>query len=263
MFIIYYPGENPIHFIKLQPMKKVWVIILILNLLNKSLFSQNNFVTGERLEYQIHYGPLNAGIINTSLNLVDLDGQQVYHSRAIAKSVGLADKLYKIRDIYEGYFDTVTILPLKSIRDISEGRYKKYNVVHYDHNNLMANSIRSGEQEIPPDIRDMTSAFYYVRTIDYDTLVMGDIILLNTFFDDELFPFDIRYKGREEIKTKTGVFNCIKLVPFVEPGRIFKSEDDMTVWISDDPNHVPIRVRFNLIVGAILCDLISYSGLKY
>ena len=212
---------------------------------------------------QIYFGPVNAGLVEAHLEKVLYEGKNLYHASALARTTGLADRLYKVRDVYEGYFDSVSLLPVKSIRDISEGRYKKYNEVTYDHKNLKAFSLKSGEQEIPANIMDMATTFYYIRNINYDTMSHGQIIDINTFFDDEIFPFDMRYYGREVLKTRGGTFNCIKLVPFVEPGRIFESEDDMTIWISDDLNHVPVRVRFNLIIGSIKCDLIEYSGLKY
>ena len=72
----------------------------------------------------------------------------------------------------------------------------------------------------------------------------------------------MRYRGREVIKTRKGKYKVIKLVPYVEPGRIFNDEDDMTIWLSDDRNRVPIRIRMDLKVGSIKADLIDYSGLK-
>ena len=157
----------------------------------------------------------------------------------------------------------IPCLPYKSIRDIREGKYKKYNQVYYDHPNLKVTNIDKKVFEVPPDIRDMVSVFYYIRNIDFDTLKNGDIIHINTFFDNEIFPFDMRFRGRETLKTRMGKYNCIKLVPYVEPGRIFNDEDDMSIWLSDDRNRVPIRVSFDLKVGSIKCDLIEYSGLKY
>jgi len=224
--------------------------------------AQHNFQAGEVLEYVLHFGPINAGKATGTLTYATVDGKKVFHSEMLAVSTGLADKLYKVRDIYASHFDPVTLLPVKSNRDISEGRYKKKDMVTYDHARGKAYS-HTGEHDVPKDIRDMVSVLYYVRSLDFDTIQVGDIIPINTFFDDELFPFDIRYRGREEVKVRLGKFNCLKLVPYVEPGRIFESEDDMTIWISDDANKIPVRVKFDLIVGSIKCDLTGYSGLKY
>lgn len=223
----------------------------------------NRYKSGEKLRFVIHYGPFDGGYVDAELNKVLFEGKEVYHSKMLAKSVGLADKLYKVRDEYQAWFDPETNLPYKSIRDISEGRYTKYNVVRYYHSDLKVVNIDSDTFEVSPDIRDMVTVFHYIRNQDFENMKYDEVIKINTFFDNEIFPFDMRYRGVETIKTRMGTYECIRLVPYVEPGRIFKSEDDMSIWLSNDRNRVPIRVRFDLTVGSIKCDLIEYSGLKY
>ncbi len=242
------------------------LLVLCFLFLPYSLHAQqdnNHFVAGEKLRFVIYYGPLDGGYVESELKEIYLDGKLVFHSKMLAKSSGIADKLYRVRDEYQSYFDPFSVLPYKSVRDIREGKYRKYNLVVYDHPNLKVTNSENKAFEVPPDIRDMVSVFYYIRNMDFNDMENGDIIHINTFFDNEIFPFDMRYRGREEIKTRMGKYHCIKLVPYVEPGRIFNSEDDMTIWLSDDRNHVPIRVNFDLKIGSIKCDLIEYSGLKY
>lgn len=244
---------------------KYFFTILFSLLVLSSIKSQeyyNHFKSGEKLKFVIYYGLFHGGYINSELQIKEFEGKFVYHSVMIATTSGLADKIYKVRDEYQSFFNPETVLPYKSIRDISEGKYKKYDHVNYFHKDLMVIDHENKEYTIPADVRDMVSVFYYIRNIDYSIFKIGDIIKINTFFDHELFPFDMRYRGPEKIKTKIGEYNCIKLVPFVEPGRVFESEDDMTIYLSNDGNRVPIRIVFNLKIGSINCDLIEYSGLK-
>ena len=222
-----------------------------------------SFNPGEKLEYVIFYGLINGGVATMELKKIIYNKNDALHCVTTARSTGVTDVLYKVKDIYESYFDPETMLPYKSIRDINEGKYHKHDEAWYFHDKNRVKSINSGFiDSLPSDIRDMVSAFFYLRTVNYDTMKYGDIIELNTFFDDELFPFDMRYRGKEKIKTKMGHFNCIKLVPFVEPGRIFKTEEDMTIWICPDLKYAPVRVRFDLLVGSLKIDLISHSGIN-
>jgi len=239
------------------------LILLLLPFASHSQDINNNFKSGERLRFIIYYGIFDGGYIDAELNMVNYEGKKVYHSKMLAKTVGITDRLYKVRDEYQAYFDPETILPYKSIRDISEGKYKKYNVVTYDYDSLKVTNIEGAVFDITSDIRDMVSVFHVVRNSDFESMKYDEIIKFNTFFDNELFPFDMRYRGTETIKTRLGKFNCVKLVPYVEPGRIFNSEDDMTIWLSADRNRVPVRVKFDLKVGSVKIDLIEYSGLKY
>ncbi len=245
---------------------RITYLIFLFSLLPLKTFSQpddNHFQNGEKLKFILYYGPIDGGVVEAEIKMVSFQGKNVYHSKMKAKTIGLADKLYKVRDEYQAFFDPVSILPYKSIRDITEGKYKKYNVVQYFHSENYVVNIKKDTFQVPSDVRDMISVFHYIRNLEYKTLKEGDIIRINTFFDNEIFPFDMRYRGTEMVNTRMGTYNCIKLVPFVEPGRIFTNEDDMTIWLSNDFNHVPIRVKFDLKVGSIKCDLIEYSGLKY
>lgn len=222
------------------------------------------FKSGESLIYSIRYGPIHGGEATVKLKLVKYKGDTLYNAKVLAKTVGIADKLFKVREYYESFFDPKSIKPVKAIRNIREGNYRRYNEVYFSLEDSTLYSQQSDSVfKVPPQILDMVTALYFVRSLDFKNLSTGDSLKIITFFDNEIFPFPLRYKGKELIKTKLGNFQCLRFDPVVGTGRIFESEDDMTIWISDDKNLIPLRVRFDLIVGSIKCDLLDYSGLKY
>jgi hypothetical protein len=51
--------------------------------------------------------------------------------------------------------------------------------------------------------------------------------------------------------------------PLVQSGRVFKEQESVTVWISDDENKIPIRIQASLAVGSIKADLEAYKGLQH
>ncbi len=218
---------------------------------------------GEKLTYLAHFGFINAGEATFSLERTTLDSVEVYHAVAEANTIGVADKIYKVRDVYESYFDVETGLPYLAIRNIKEGNYRYYNEVKFYHEQQKVISQKSGEHEVAPTILDMVSAFYHLRNSLFNELSPGDVVVLDTFFADEIFPLKVRYNGNEKIKTKLGRFDVMRFSPVVEPGRIFDSEDDVTIWITNDKNFIPVQVRIDLIIGSIKCDLVAYEGLKY
>lgn len=220
------------------------------------------FINGEELKYDLHYGFISGGEAVISLKKELLNGTEVYHASAKAKTTGIVDKIFKVIDIYESFFEPTSNLPLKTIRNIHEGNYKQYNEVLFNNqNNTVLSS--TGEHPVPDNILDMVSSLFYIRRIDFSNMKIGEIISINTYFGDEVFPFYIIFKGREVVKTSLGKFKCLKFVPVVEPGRIFKKKDDMTFWLSDDANKVPISIRFDILVGSFKCDLASYRNNKY
>ncbi len=247
--------------------KKLLIVLLFLPVLflNAQLNDEipnESFKSGENLKYQVHFGWLVGGTASLNVQEMDFKGKKIYYTKAKAKSIGLTDKIYKVRDTYSSFIDAKTGKPIKSIRDIHESDYKYYNEVYYFHDKDKVKSSKSGEHKVPKNIFDVLSAFYYARRTLFDNLKKGDVIVLNTFFEDDVFPLKIRYKGVEDIYSPIGKIQCLKFNPIVEPGRIFDSEDDMKIWISKDKNHIPIRVQFDLIIGSLKCDLIKYNGLK-
>jgi hypothetical protein len=46
-------------------------------------------------------------------------------------------------------------------------------------------------------------------------------------------------------------------------GSIFDGGEKMTIWVTDDANHIPVRVETPIVVGSVKIDLMSYENLKY
>ena len=104
---------------------------------------------------------------------------------------------------------------------------------------------------------------YYARNIDFSKLQPDDKIPFAMFLDNEVFNMHIRYLGKEVIKTKYGKFNAIKIKPLLLKGTIFEGGENMTVWISDDLNHIPLRVESPIVVGKVKIDMMGHQGLRH
>jgi hypothetical protein len=221
------------------------------------------FKDGEFLQYLVHYGFINGGYAMLKLTEFEMNNKKYFHAVASGYSTGIADKLFKVRDIYETFIDQESDLPIKAIRNISEGNYKFYDEVLFNRRENYVISKRKGKVKVSEKTMDMLSAFYYARNNCFNNLKLGDVITLETFFEDTIFVLQIRYKGTETIKTDFGKINCLKFSPVVEPGRIFDTPDDVTIWISNDKNLIPVRVQFDLFVGSVKADLVKYSNLKF
>ncbi len=249
-------------------MKKVWVLLLLPMLMafsssDSSFSNEPVFLDGELLKFKIRYGIITGGEVTISAKKTYLNDKQVFHTVLAGKTTGLIDKIYKVHDIYESFFDTATNLPDKAIRNIREGSYRYYDEVLYNQEELYVESQRNGKVEVPKNTLDMASVLYYVRRLNLSNMKEGDIISLDTYFGDELFPFYIVYRGKETISIGSGKYKCFKFVPIVEPGRIFENKDDMTIWFTDDENKIPVSIKFDIWVGSFRCDLTDYQNLKY
>jgi len=229
-----------------------------------------SFKPGEKVTYTIQYGIITAGNATLNLDSDILNGKEVWHSKLAARTTGMAEALFKVLDIYESYIDTVTELPVKSIRNVREGRYRNYNEVLFDHesrsDSSILNSDLTGIHIAPPRIHDILSCFYYFRNhiLPVDSnLKKGELTTIITWFCDELYPIRLRYIGTDVVKTKVGKIKCYKFNPVTETGRLFKTEEDVSFWFSADKNFLPVKIRFDIFVGSFTCEIMSYEGLIY
>ena len=117
---------------------------------------------------------------------------------------------------------------------------------------------------VPKNTQDLLSAFYYLRNYpNIDKINPGDSVAIDMFFDNETTKFRLKFIGREEITTKFGVVSTMVFRPLVQSGRVFKEEESLTVWITNDDNKLPVRIKANLVVGSLKADLDEFKGLKY
>lgn len=229
-----------------------------------TLRSQKNeaFKRGEKLTYRMHYGFINAGEV--TMSVIDenkqVAGRNTLHVVGIGNTNGSFDWFFKVRDRYESYIDEDAIVPWLFIRRVSEGGYKiEQNQIFNHYKNTM--DMDGKKFDVPDGVQDMTSSFYYARTIDFSNAKEGDVFEFPCFVDDQVWPLRIKYMGKETINSDIGKIRCIRFHPVVQKGRIFKKEEDMNAWISDDKNRIPIRAEAKVLVGSIKMDLTEYSGL--
>lgn len=236
--------------------------------------SQTNFCgikntttqNGEEITYTIYYAlagaHVNAGTTTFSNKLEKFNGRTVYHVMGVGGSNAKYDWIYKVRDRYESYIDTTTMQPLKFFRDVNEGSTKKLETVNFNHTNHTATN-ETGTYKVPVCVQDVLSTIYYARNIDFDKYQKGDKIPFQMFLENQVYDLYIRYQGKEELKTKYGKFNAIKFKVLLIPGTIFKGGEDMTVWVSDDENHIPVRILSQILIGSIKVDMSSFKNLRY
>jgi hypothetical protein len=252
-------------------MKKLFLSATLLSLLLFTAAGQTmSYQPGEKVNYIVHYGAINGGEATLEIVRDTSFGRELWHAKMDARTTGMADALFRVRDIYEVYMDPSTELPVRSIRNIREGRYKRYNVVLFDHatrkDSAILNSDLTGIHITPQGIHDILTCFYWFRNHvlpDMKNVKKGEMIEIMTWFTDELYPVRMKYIGIEDVRTRIGRIRCYKFNPVTETGRLFKTEEDVSFWFSTDKNFLPVKIRFDIFVGAFMIDVASYEGLLY
>jgi len=224
------------------------------------------FQSGESISYNIFYAVagiyVNAGTAVFSATTEKLNNRTVYHVTGEGKTNSNYDWIFKVRDKYESYFDTANLQPLKFVRNVNEGSYKQFQTVTFNQQTNTA-VTNNGVYQVPNCIQDVLSAVYYARNIDFNKYKTDDRIPFSMFLDDQVQNLYIRYLGKEDIKTRYGKFHAIKFKPLLVKGTMFTGGEKMTVWVSDDANHIPLRIESPIVVGSVKVDMMQYNNLRY
>lgn len=221
------------------------------------------FKEGEILTYRMHYGLINAGVavLEVKPDLIEVNKRKVYHIVGTGYTTGSADWFFKVRDRYETYMDKDAMLPWLFVRRVDEGGYKFSQDYMFNHYTKKVDIGNNEKFDVPPGIQDMVSAFYSARNLDLSRAKEGDLFSITCFVDKEIWPLQIKFMGRETIETDIGKYRCLRFQPIVQKGRVFKHPEDLNVWISDDKNHLPMRVKANIIIGSVKMDITGAKNL--
>lgn len=261
----------------------LWVVALVFSQLTIAQKTPNNsslqqitpppsfndaFKGGEWFKFRIHYGIFNASYATIEVNETMWEGKPVFHAKGIGRTTGLARWFFKVDDYYDSYFTKDGVRPLFFIRNINEGGYKKHVTIRFDHDKNKAfvdDKLQSkqGTFDTSSNIQDLISCFYYLRNeFDISALKKDEFTVVNLFFDESNYAFKFKFLGAETIKTKFGRVRTLKFRPYVQSGRVFRSNESITLWVSNDKNKIPLRLQAALRVGSITADLDEFKGLK-
>nr|WP_315157087.1 DUF3108 domain-containing protein [uncultured Flavobacterium sp.] len=249
-------------------MKKIIIFLLVIITLGFDTQKEEAFAGGEIFKFRVHYGLLNAGYATLEVKDEMLSGQPVFHVIGKGFSTGMTKFFFEVEDVYESYIDKDTRNPYRYIRKINEGGYTKNQEGFFNQrtNRILVKDYKHKTEkafDFPKNAQDILSSFYYLRNYpNINKIKTGDSVIIDMFFDNEITKFKLKFIGREDIKTKFGIVSSMVFRPLVQSGRIFKEEESLTIWISDDYNKIPLRIKASLLVGSLKADLEEYKGLN-
>lgn len=226
--------------------------------------SEPTFKAGEKLKYRLKYGILNAATASISVeeSKLKFGTGSTLHLSAFGETSG-AFSLYTVKNKYDSYINPKTLMPYLYTENIREGSYRRVEYATFDHNKKTV-SGRKGTFTSPTNqFFDLVSAYYFARNLDLSSLKSGDKFNITYFLSDEVAQLGVEYIGVEKIKTSFGTIECIKLSPEISPGRIFKKNSKMYLWVTNDGNRIPIRAKADILVGSVTLELTGAEGLKY
>ncbi|MET3978450.1 hypothetical protein ABIB62_001019 [Mucilaginibacter sp. UYP25] len=252
-------------------MKKYYLVLILVTALTRA-FSQDEatktkevaFKAGEQITYKLKYGFFSAAeaVIKVENSPLKFNGHSSLHINAAARTLGTFNLLFKTKNEYHSYIDPITLLPYYYSENRQESKYRHTDKVTFDREKNVITADK-GQFPFKGNVFDFLSCYYFARNIDVSHLKIGEKLDLRYFLEDGIHSLTITYLGKERVKCGLGTFNCLKFNPTIIPGRIFKKNSMLYLWITDDKNRIPVKAHVELVVGSLVMDLSQASGLKY
>lgn len=271
LVLLIFPGwDSTIEFPKMDPLEGIY-----LNGLAAECALENRaFGAGEEIVYTVYY---RLGFIWIPAGEVTFhveENDQFYFFDAFGRTFSSYDRFFRVRDHYQSQVDKQSLMPVRAVRNIEEGSYRKYATLDFDYRNgqIIANHGRSKDKlerdvlDLDRCMHDVLSIVYYSRNMDISNVRKNDMLQMAVSLDDKTYNVGMRYLGREDnmrIRRAGGRFDVLKFSPQVIAGNVFKDGDEMTVWVSNDRNRIPLMIESPLTVGSIRVVLDSYEGLRH
>jgi hypothetical protein len=233
------------------------------------------FSEGEKITYEVYYNWgfiwMNAGYVEFNVKAKKYLNKNVYFLDSYGSSHKSYDWLFKVRDKYQSYLDKETLQPLWFDRQNYEGGFELKNEYFFDHQKKLIYAFtatserpfRKDTLKINDCSFDLVTLVYYCRNLNFSGLHINDSIPVSVAIDNGVYNLYIRYLGKEDAETKTGVrFHCIKFSAMLVEGTIFKGGENLYVWVTDDKNRIPILVDAKILIGSVKAYLLSTESLR-
>jgi len=221
------------------------------------------FTAGERLRYAVRWRLVPAGEAELVLGR-DESPRAPWKVSASANSIGYVSNIYKVEDEYQATFRAQNLCSNDIHKTIHEGEHHREVTLSFDQRRKLAlfrerdlasgASQRQTQSAIPDCVHDILSALYYVRT---QPLVVGQSFEIPVNDGPRTVRLRVDVQAKEEIKTKAGTYQAIRVEPEVFSGNLFKEKGRMFVWFSEDASRLPVQMSAQIGIGTITASLTS------
>ncbi|WP_250237897.1 DUF3108 domain-containing protein [Cardinium endosymbiont of Oedothorax gibbosus] len=240
------------------------------------------FRRGEWLQYQVYYSFIHAGTATMYVDEVlhQLNEDFCYKVQVQGtSSTALGILGFKVLDKWESYLDVDganALRPHRCVTHLQENGYIRQEQIDFDyqvhqarvkvsegHNN-MEHEVTYHPIPSTKKIKDLIGGYYGLRSIDTTNLKLGDKLVLTVLHGQQIYEdVVILFLGKKIITTKLGKTSALVFAPLVPTeDSIFSGARPVEAYISDDVNKVPLKLKVNLVIGAVEVELTGYKGLK-
>ena len=260
---------------------KTWILIILFTLLLPSFsraqctFKNTAFKSGEFLSYNLYYNWkfiwVKAGMASLSTVETTYSGKPAYRASLITRGNNKVDEMFVLRDTLLCYSST-EMAPLYYRKGAREGKRYYVDEIFYSYDNGKCN-VRQHSQHndgthtwqnhsYDDCIFDMLNMFIRARSFNPENWKKGYTVDFSIADGDSRKPAKIKYQGKTNVKADNGKkYRCLQLSYLEqEDGNKFRNIVDF--YVTDDDNHIPVRLDMFLRFGSAKAFLIGMKGTR-
>ncbi len=251
-------------------MKRLAAILVLLLALSGATLANGidtvPFAVGEKLTYQIFWGPFIVGRATLEVAGIDpVDSHNCYHLVAKAKTSGLANLLFPVDSTAESWLDCDGLFARQYREDRTEGKHHRSGETHYNyaHNEtVITNHLNGKEKHLSLDqhVQDVISSLYVVRTRKL-MLNSEQTFMINAGTTN--YNVTVRPDVRKSMWVRpVGDIQALRIEPIPTLNIISANKGRMWFWLSDDVRRLPLLVNSELKFGSAKLVLFSIAAGK-
>ena len=210
------------------------------------------FKVGEALQYKASFSGIDAATAKLEvINKEMIQSTSTFHVRFSASTHSFADYLFPIRDVIDIWLDEKTLLPVKIVKNISEGSYKKKNSIIL---NQKEGFSLFNKDTIPISSKTHSpySLIYFLRSSKLSAMHGKTFSLI----DEKKFNnLQMNIEENVVINVPLGKYQCTKVTPMRMDKQKFKNEATMSIWFSNDHVRYPVKIRIKMKFGSLILKL--------
>ncbi|HNY31896.1 MAG TPA: DUF3108 domain-containing protein [Fibrobacteria bacterium] len=234
-------------------------LCLFLGLCAGTVASAAHPLQGERLNYDVAWAGMVVG--RASIECIPTNNPLLAVIRTTARANETIQSMYPVLDTIQSFVHISTGLPVQFRKSQKEGNYSAEIRINFQRSKDRA--VVSGQIKgvAKPDTavtleggeHDLLSSLVKVRL---SPLVPGTSQFLSMVDNRKRFAsVEVQCLRRDTIEWGKSRTPTVVVVPKIHGDALFASKGSLTIWMTDDSLHVPLRMESKIALGTIKAEL--------